>query len=282
MRYPFDIVSIVRNKTFSVEARYVREEEESPLKVFNHFSRYVLSVIEDKKPSKCNIPVNSLSEIEAVTELCKKAYYEKPEIKSTNTSPAFTKRFTTGDLKGKTPVEVLLENENGKDILNKQYKWLKDNLEKYPKNKELMDAIVDASKLNVSTLKDIPATGKTYTILDIGCRPLIRKKREDGKCFCYEAKIIFDSSRNYPVSVTVKNYYAPVIKTDKGLFNVVLKDKDKATEVSNEFNMTMAEWLNTVEIMSMSKQAFYLSNFNKGLALATKCEEESRNRAREK
>ena len=52
----------------------------------------------------------------------------------------------SGNLKGKTPIEVLLSDPgNGKKSLNDQYIWLKSNLEKYPKNRELMEAIEDAA-----------------------------------------------------------------------------------------------------------------------------------------
>ena len=278
MKYPFDIVSLVRNKTFSVEARYSREEEDSPLKVFNHFSRFVFAIIAEGKASTCNIHLDSLEEINAITDVIKKDYYNKEETHSNNTSPAFTKKFFSGDLKGKTPIEVLLENPNGKEILKTQYKWLKENLEKFPKNKELMEAIMECSKLSEDELNAAKSVKKsnTYTIFEVGCRPLIRKTREDGKCFCYEAKVIYDSSRKYPVSVSIKNYYAPTTKDEKGLVNVILKEKDKASEISNDFNMTMAEWLNTVKCMNMSKEAFYYSNFSKGLALAEKCDKENR------
>lgn len=275
MKYPFDIVSIVRNKTLSIEARFSREEEESPLKIFNHFSRYTFAVIANGKAAKCNVPINFLEEMKAITDICKKEYYKKSETDNIHTTPAYTKRFATGSLKGKTTVEVLIENENGKELLNEQYKWLKSNLEKFPRNKELMDAIIEASKIDACNLKNKASAGSSYTILDIGCRPLIRKKRPDGKCFCYEIKVLFDSTRNYPVSIMIKNYYAPVVKTDKGLFNVILKDKDKTSEISNEFSMTMSEWLNAVDMMELSKNAFYMINFNKGLALAEKSEKEN-------
>lgn len=279
MKYPYDIVSIVRQKTLSVEAKFTTEKEESPLSVFDKFSRYVLNVIAEKKAATCNIPLVKMEEMRAITNVIANEHYkgsvtEKSE-NSEELSSAFTKRFQSGTLKGKSPAEVLLENENGKELLNKQYTWLRDNLSKYPKNKELMDAIVEASKLDLSNIK-LPTNSSIRNILAIDCRPLVKKKREDGKCFCYECNITYDAEKKYPVSVVVKNYYAPVVKTEKGLLNVILKEKDRASEISNEFNMTLEEWLDTLKKMELARDAYYICNFSSAYKLAN--EEFQKNR----
>lgn len=104
--------------------------------------------------------------------------------------------------------------------------------------------------------------------MEIGCRPLVRKRRQDGKCFCYECKVIWDFSKDYPVICDIRNYYAPVIKKDNGLLNVAIKEKDTSTEIHNEFSMTAAEWLNVVDRMKLYRDSYYLMNINQAIKSA--------------
>ena len=293
MKYPYDIISYVRKKTFSIEARFTRKTDESPLQVFDDFARFKFNVIFDGKAVTCNIPLDILSGMKAASEYAMKEQMvrrygaaNKREEGETPASPAFTVQFKAGKLKGKTPVAILLENDEAtaKKMLNDQYKWLKENLEKYPGNKELMDAIVDATKLDLAELKEkAPVTSSTspvITILDIGARPLVRKTREDGKCFCYECKVTWDPSKNYPVSVSVSNYYAPVVQKENGLLNVQVSGKDRSTEMTGEFSMTDAEWLNAVDQMVLGKDGYQRMYLADAFKLADKADFENREAAK--
>ncbi len=291
MKYPFDIVSYVRDKTFSVEARFEKTKDESPLKVFDDtFSRYVFTVIAGGRAATCNMHLDELARIKAMTGILYNKYLEGSFTPVQNTAtarPALSKTFHSGNLKGKTPAQVLCERgAEGKKLLNEQYQWLSERLAQYPRNKELMDAIVDASKMSDEELKS--AMGSTsqvagaVKILEIGCRPLIRKKREDGKCFVYEASVTFDASRNYPVCVKILNYYAPVERRENGTVNVIVSGKDRSTEIVNEFNMTALEWVNAVEMMDMSKTAFYNMAFPDAYTAAVNAEVASRQESAKK
>lgn len=292
MKYPYDIVSIVRQKTLSIEAHFTQGTEESPMKVFdNTFSRFSATIIADGQTVYFNIPIESLPGMRARTDVAANEQFRPKVIiqKTSNAeidtnSIAFTKKFVTGTLKGKSPVEVLLEDPvNGSQTLNGQYKWLKEHLSQYPKNKDLMDAIVAASKLDLSKLSDADTgnmASSAIDILDIGCRPLIRKEREDGKCFVYEGKVVWDTSRKYPVTVSIKNYYADVKKNENGTLNVNLSSKDKDTAIEKEFNMTADEWLSTIHEMESARDCFKLCHFNEGWKLAESAAAEARKAAR--
>lgn len=277
MKYPYDIVSYVRKKTFSIEAHFTRELDESPLKMFAEpFSRYVFTVIENGKAATANVPISCVEKLFMDTQ---KIYMNSSNEKGAihgGTSPAYTVRFVAGKNRGKTPAEVLAQ-PNGKDILNSEYRWLKENLGKYPGNQKIMDAIIDASKLDP---KEVSTRSKNasapITLLSIGQRPLIRKKRPDGMCFVYEVSIEMDFSRDYPVTVFVTNYYAPVIKTDKGLLNVQSSKMDKSSLIRNSFAMTMEEWLNAVFMMKDAKEAYYFTNFRLALNLADEASKKQR------
>ncbi len=273
MQYPYDIYSAVRRKsTFSIEGHFFKKEDESPMKIFDDtFSRYVMTIIQEGTAAYFNLHVDDLPGIRAKTDIATKLQYTPSNnVSGGHTSPAFTKRFAGGNLKGKTPIDVLLEDpDKGKDVLNSQYKWLKENLEKYPKNQEMMDAIMDATKQDLSSLskEDTPAAAP-ITLLEIGCRPLQRKKRDDGKCLCYEGKVVWDPSRDYNVSIEAKNYYAPVNKREDGTLNVDLSNKDRSTEKVHRFNMSGEEWLAALYTMEQTRDEFRIISFNKAYQLA--------------
>ena len=294
MKYPFEIASSIisakgENKALSVEARFTRRTDDKPIQIFDdNFSRFKMTILIGKSASTCNIPIDELAGIIKKTDFAMNkhldAEYSSPvTTDSQGSSPAFTERFAAGNLKGKTPADVLIENgEAGKSILNKQYLWLKENLEKYPKNQILMDAISDASKLDIDKLKDMKpaASVKPISILNIGCRPLIRKKREDGKCFCYEAHITWDITKNYPVNIRIVNYYAPVVTRENGSLNVQISEKDGSSEITNEFNMTAESWLNIVDEMKTKKDGFEFIYLKNSIELAEKADAENREGAR--
>ncbi len=278
MEYPFEIASFVRKtKTFAVDAKFTKSETEKPLKVFDDtFSRYVMTIIQDGKPVTCNVHIEDVAYMEAATNYGFTQQMAQASSIS-GSSPAYTERFVTGSLKGKSPAEVLSENgENGKKILNEQYTWLKSNLEKYPANKKLMDAIEDAAKLSIDDIKQNPTGSAPIKILDIDCRPLTRKTREDGKCFCYEGRILWNPSQKYPVCVEIKNYYAPVRKNEDGTLNVSLKDKDTKTEASYSFNMSVQEWMHVMAQIKLTKESFVMVNFAKAYKIAEDAAKEAR------
>lgn len=276
MNYPNDIFTLIRQKTFSIEGHFHTDFEESPMKIFHDsFSKFKFNIVADKEAVSFNLHIEDLPGIVAKTRIASDTHFvpKQAAVTSGHNSPAFTVRFRTGNLKGKTPVDVLLEDpEKGKEMLNGQYKWLKENLEKYPANKEIMDAIIDATKQDLSALSSdaVSSSGSTVmTIVDIGCRPLTRKTRDDGKCFCYEGKVTWDTAKKYPVCVSIKNYYAPVTKKDDGTLNVNISGKDKNTEKVKDFNMTAEEWLAAVQMMESTRDAFMFCNFNKAYAIAS-------------
>ncbi len=279
MQHPYEIVSYVRKKTFAVEARFTRKTDDKPLSIYaDPFSRFTFVVISDKKAATCNVPIEIIADAKFRSQFVYGKQLEQASVPMTGenrNSIAYTTRFATGSFKGKSPMEVLIENgkEEGAKILNKEYQWLKSNLEKYKGNQKIMDAIVAASKEEIP--EAAAQTSAPVTIIDIGCRPLTRKTREDGKCFCYEAKVIWDSSKNYPVTVRVANYYAPVEKKESGLLNVKLSAKDTSSEVVNEFAMTAAEWMNALDRMEAVKRGFENTYWADSFKLADKASYEA-------
>lgn len=279
MNYPMEIATIVSNKTLSVEAHFTKRTEDKPLEIFDDtFSRFVFAVIADGKAAHCNIPVELVSELVRTTNYAYENLLNLSYATSENAPslPCFTEKFSAGTLKGKTPIDVIRENgeEKGKEILRGQFKFLNENLQKFPANKKLLDAISSIRDADLSNLGNASISAPTIKLVDINCRPLIRKEREDGKKFCYEASIVWDSSRRYPVCITISNYYANVIKTEKGLLNV--DTKSKADVITNEMNISARDWLNIADKMQSVKNGFEIINYSNAFKIAE--EEAKKNR----
>ena len=290
MQYPYDIVNYFTKKdAFAIAAHFCKREKtetttlESPLKIFDDkYSRFVMTIISDKKGISCNIPVSELPMMRSKTDYAANVMYSRKYSvaeQGEKLSPAYTLRFFSGKLKGKTPVEVLRENgDAGKTMLNKQYTWLKENLQAFPKNQEYMNAIIEAGKLNMEDIlkPNQNAVPAPIPILEISVRPLIRKKREDGKCQCYEAYITWNFEKDYPVVAEIKNYYAPVIEKEDGTLNVQLSQKDKGTEIINTFYMSAKDWINALAEMEDIKKAFKQIHMANAFAIANKANADNR------
>lgn len=256
--YPFEIVSLVQKKTFSVEARFSDPDESHPLEIMgSKFSRFVFAIISDGNAISANIPVNLLPDIRRRTDyaMTRQLNQESHQAVGGN-SPAFTTQFRFGPLSGKTPAQVIAEDPEGKDKLTNQYLILQQQLARYPGNQKLMDAIDDAFKQTPATLKAKTIPPFNISLLSIGCRPLIRKKRPDGFCPCYEASAVWNSAMNYPVTVTIQRYYAPVVTLNTGVLNVQLARKEQSTAETKQFSMMASDWLYVVRQMESSRDLF--------------------------
>ena len=70
-------------------------------------------------------------------------------------------------------------------------------------------------------------------------RPLIRRKKSNGKCFVYEISIAWNTGAKKPLEITIRNYYAPVIQTEAGLLNVQAQQREE--DIKNSFSLTLEE-----------------------------------------
>ena len=269
---PKAVASVVRKQTFIINNELAPskiDEGDYLLGLYSHFSRFTICIINaDKKAATANIPINDMLDIIRRSKKINNSFLEKQYAQSNNINKAdqtknginenlscYTIKITSGKLKGKTPAEVLLTDDKNIELLRNQYEWLKNNLKKYPKNKLQMDAITEAinlykaGKLNPSQIQE----SKEYMIINIGIRPLIRKKREDGKCPVYEASITYKDD-DYPVEIGIKNYYAPYIKNADGTINVTVKEASDL--IKNTMNLSMKEWMNIIHLIEANIRGF--------------------------
>lgn len=251
---PREIAYIVEKSTFAVLDGLTEadiENEEEPLTLHSkRFSRFSFLIInQDKKAATSNMNVKEmfgfLNKCRFVMEqelLLRMNQTEKEELPL-----AYTVTISSGALKGRTPADVLLnDGEEGKKLLNNQYIFLKNNLQKYPKNKVQMDAITNASTLLKEGKLDAEmatSTGpKKFSLYESGLRPLVSRKNKNGLTFVYEMSIDWLFGEKRPFMINIINYYAPVIKKDDGMLNVKVKQRDDSTMRNNTVNLTFEDW----------------------------------------
>ena len=251
MKNPKECVCIQQKQTFFILNELTKPEckDGSEPLLFHHdtFSRFNFVLInEEKKAATANINVKEIPGIfRRIRNLeLKEMLSPGKEKGKTAKSPAYTTAITSGKLKGKTPAALLLEDaQKNRGMLINQKNWLESNLAKYPRNAAQIKAIEDALNLfdaGKLAVEEAEAGYHTETVYSSGMRPLIRRKRADGKSFVYEITIRWNGGADKPVEVEIRNYYAPVIQKENGLLNVMAKDR--ADEVRNVISLTMEQW----------------------------------------
>lgn len=216
---------------------------------FHHdtFSRFKFVLIsKEKRPATANVPVNELPAIfQKIRNLSLRDMLSVQKQKSEpSKSPAYTTTINAGTLKGKTPAALLLEDaQTNKRLLINQKNWLESNLGRYQRNAAQITAIEDALRLYEAgqlNAEESKAGFQAETVYSSGMRPLIRRKCGD-KYFVYEISIRWDGASEKPVEIDIRNYYAPVTRTEKGLLNV--KAREREGEIRNVISLTLEEWL---------------------------------------
>ena len=251
MKNPKECVCIQKNQTFFVlnELTIPECKDGSEPLTFHHdtFSRFKFVLIsKEKRPATANVPVNELPAIfQKIRNLSLRDMLSVQKQKSEpSKSLAYTTTINAGTLKGKTPAALLLEDaQTNKRLLINQKNWLESNLGRYPRNAAQITAIEDALRLYEAGQLDAEeskAGVQAETVYSSGMRSLIRRKHGD-KYFVYEITIRWDGASEKPVEIDIRNYYAPVTRTEKGLLNV--KAREREGEIRNVISLTLEEWL---------------------------------------
>lgn len=264
-KYPREITGVVRTQTLAINGQLQRamaNSNESPYNVYGKYSRIKVGLINDGKSVTSSVRMEELADIFARSEFIANKSYEyeisnSGKSDATTLSPAYTVKISSGKHKGKTPAEVLLSGDpNATADLNQQYKFLKENLAKYPNNKFQMDAIKDAATLNSEGKLDNNSVTKAiiFPIYKGSMRPNRYKQNQNGKCFVHELKVDFFLGENYPVRVEISNYYAPVTQNPNGMLNVQAKQAEDL--VKHTMQLSVAEWLNMVRAIKTHMAQF--------------------------
>lgn len=157
-------------------------------------------------------------------------------------------QIPTGSMKGKTPYQVLAENAGNLEQLKKHRKWLQDNIEKYPKNQQQIDAIdaavrlLEAGKLGEGAADDATAGGGETVIplLEAVPKPNAHQEPKDGKVDVKEISIDWVVGNKYPVLVSIDNYKAPMEKREDGTVNAIKSKAEGHKKAS--MRLTVSDW----------------------------------------
>lgn len=231
------------------------EDGSEPL-MFHHgtFSRFHFALFNDaRQVVTANISVsempgifNAVQNQIIVSGLTKRMKGEAGD--NTCVSPAYTVQINAGKLRGKTPAEALLESDANVTMLKNQQKWLEDNLQRYPKNAVQINAIKEAlilyenGKLIQDTASANAVSSSKVDIYPGGLRPLVRRRKANGKAFVYQISIAMYDGQEKPIEVVVKNFYAPVIQKESGLLNVDAQNREDEVVISFRFSLNEWEW----------------------------------------
>lgn len=212
---------------------------EMPLKVIPDNLRLRLTII-NKGGNRLQAQFDSkeLALIERKFNLCTEKMLlsdnDTDESNDTN-NIAYTTRFYSGSLKGKSPAEILNEKD-GYDTLVKQYNWLKENLSKYPNNKKLMEAIIAANNL------------KKAGQLNIKSSSILLYKNE----YRYMTGLEKNTRNNYSMSIQCnigdkKSPYIINIKND--IFDMINGNPSDSPKqsMSQAFGLTESEFSELIE-----------------------------------
>ena len=277
---PREIFSSFREngKSLHVEAHFSEakaEDNEYPLAVFGKFARLVFTVIDknggNKKYSTVNMQYDKIAGFLARGNFALEMYLSNEARPSSDASvvaagksPAYTVRMTMGKFKGKTVAEIIAENPNCGEELNKQYEFLKKNADKYESNRKQMEAIDDAASIiknggsfaNVAT--ETSAAAPYIKVFEPVPLPQVRKKREDGLCPVAELEVVCDCSKKAPFIFTVSNYFAPVDVAESGKMNA--KKSAMKDFLKYSFSLTVEEWCDLCDKISIAKEVFLFGN----------------------
>lgn len=305
---PKECWSCVRQQTIAVQPElyladpYRKDKDgndagEDPAKIWGEFSRVKFTIIgKDKKFATSSISIKKQDPFKGI-EARSRFAFEENERRSlsgaaaqaggqTQTSSAYTLAFKMGNLKGKTPAQILLENgDKGREILNQQYAFLAKNAAKYAENKLMMQAISEAADLykkgELKAENAAPAPAATYEIFS-QLHGNIHKQHESRKGYyhCHEIKIGWQFGMNYPVSVEISNYYAPIEQDSVGRINVQRDKKlQDDTFVRCEFKLTGDEWLDCLEDIDTRKNVFVTAHAKDIENNIQKCDADNRRNA---
>lgn len=207
--------------------------------------------------------------------------------KDSSNHPAYSYRFRMGNLKDKSPAEVLLEQGNaGLEALQNQRNFLEKNAAKYKSNRDGMAAIDDAFNLyNAGLLSNEEASANTtqvYTLLKEEKCMGQYKVRNDGRCLYKTVKITWTLGADAPVHVELYNVYTGFSVDPKTKLPIPNGNKDRNSELRGNLNLSVHDWMKLVARCEYRLELFLEENKNdlrKSLAYAEKMEQEEAKKA---
>lgn len=266
--YPKEIFNSIRSykdgrfKTLSVEALLARDNKVSPL-IPPRNSIFKISIFGNDGGVNGNIKEMEVDAIYNASLACINAYFTSDKKDEMEQVPFFAGRF-----KGKTPAQVILETKD-LQVLRDEKAFLKQNLDKFPRNQELIDSINAAAiAYKNGELSEISSPTIIY---HSELRP-VGKTDDNGLKKVYGIDISYYKGK---FQITINNYKAPVDVTDKGAFRV--RGGEAVDNKTFSFDLDWNEWLSLIEKCKKTANNYDMLMFRKAWNEAEKLEEEIKN-----
>lgn len=199
---------------------------------------------------------------------------------------AYSAKFISGNLQGKTPAQILIEDPDGLNKLTGQRDYLAKFVDKYPNNKVLIDAIDIAIKLKesgkLSNEKTADNKTMTFDILPEVPKPNMYKTVmvENVEMHpTHSLHISCNVGAEYPINIEIKNYNCPVKITEIGGLNALISQMDKNSYQSAEINLGIDDWIGVVDELESQIDVFKNIYGKDAFELAEKIERENKEKA---
>lgn len=288
-----------KKQTFSL-VNALNWQEDKPL-AMNNLSRYVLTGIDIWKAGGNTIAVANIPAYEVAAILDE--YHEvmmaeaiKPCV-SAPTQEEWPKQEDNKKICKALAQTVKMGQKKGDPYYTVERKdlasyrdFLKKNVEKYKGNQKEIDLIsallsVDEAKFAQCVAfmkKRDEKTGNVSAnspkvIYNSGLKPRLSTTKE-GKTMCYQIKIQFDSSRNYPFQLEITNLFCTVERTSTGSVNIhpndAIEKKVVVINLSKQDGRVMFHCME--DDLQSYRTVTYGSQMRKALELDKKNKEEYR------
>lgn len=215
---------------------------------------------------------------------------------------AYKNKFVWGAFIGTTPGEVLKANPEKKDEVLNVRNLLSKNLNKFPKNKNLIDSIDAAIQLLTSgywNANERDSTFSAHSETDDTLNSAIlneptwkfktkntNEKVVNGKKYyrCHRLTLMYNPNMRLPIIIRIETCFAPIEKDKKNpeLMNILIKDALDKSYVKKQNYLSLDEWLNVVDVMKEFKRRFGDMVFPHMYNLSMKCEKFNREQALKK
>ena len=260
-----------------------RTDPESPLRVFNQYSKWAVTIIDteaEKKAVSHNLSINRhryefddfLTSIQDGISMAVPYLYGMTASENKNAGPAYTTKLRLFPFKDQTPAEALLrEGMPAREKLIDLYNKLAGNLAVYPNNKIQMDAIQDAVVLfDRNQLSEEMASARKITLYRSGNKPNPYKKEKGpgGQTVTVEdyenanvteLNVFLNLGDNYPIEIEIENYKAPCRKLGTGALNVV--ESQKRDSVKHSFRLSVQDARGMLREMDRQVNGFYYAHY---------------------
>ena len=187
----------------------------------NQYSRFTFTIIDNsgniRKIVRANVRAKEWPHLKSQYKLANRLRFEweveHAEVEETPLPPAYMVALRAGEMKGKTPAEILLADPTKTGELTRHKEWLSKYLSSYPRNKEVIEAIDNAIQL-LSAGELIPVEGMQASGGNISTWKKDFKKMSNGSgnsATIARVSITCDRGSDNPWCFRIENVEHPMV-----------------------------------------------------------------------